>query len=51
MVKQETDFYATDYNRNGLGPTLNWYKMGAINHEDELRSDLRAVVWSALLTL
>lgn len=35
MSEKEVDYYVEQYAKKGLGPTLNWYRMGPINWETD----------------
>lgn len=35
MDEEMLDYYAEEYARHGIGPTLNWYRTREINHQDE----------------
>lgn len=36
LSKEETDFYVSEYARNGLKWPLNWYRMHKVNFDEEL---------------
>ena len=37
MSEEMLDYYAEEYSRQGVGPSLNWYRTREINHRDELK--------------